>query len=657
VLDHIEAIDEDDDEEEAYQEPIRCKMNAYTFFNVQTRPVVMTENPELDWRNVAIKVGRMWRELSDTEKEPFTKLAADDEARYNQETKEREETRGTDSNSVAQLRKPLTNPYTLFNTEQRKKVMAENPDLSFAEAATLVGKMWQNITPEEKALYELMVIDDQKRYQEQLEELKQQGREKTALKDKEAEEKWLEAEKEKTHYIALEEEKRKLYMGPESYSEWTEEDLKQETQIVAAYENEVKHVHTAGIICHRCSVERRMKEINSALKKFESVNADVPPETNGVDVVSMENIELNQVSESQSVDAEPVLENEISNTESTTPVRISMEIDNIDSNQVAQDINVEISKQKDDSRNLNPNESTPSTLPVENEIVSGTDASGVPTITSDAPMETDGVTAVQEESEVAIPVKRGRGRPRKYPASAVEAKPEKDLIDDEDLPDALSMIDREAPELPANDEQLKIAIESKPKRLSSWLVFQAYHRQQLVPSAGQLDDSESLNKVIADMWAERSKSLKGRWKLLARKVNEIYDELWLPLEQQWDKIKRKFKDSSISSQRISSKRRESNIEQPSRGSEAHPKFTGVFSIRGRWKAELVCLDKEIRTIGRYETDILAALAFDQAVRYAYPIKIAEAVANFPFQETNVALQGQWPDTREFVESCKKYTDE
>jgi len=76
-------------------------------------------------------------------------------------------------------------------------------------------------------------------------------------------------------------------------------------------------------------------------------------------------------------------------------------------------------------------------------------------------------------------------------------------------------------------------------------------------------------------------------------------------------------------------------------------YNGVLLTRGRFTAEIWCCDGEVRTIGRYDSETAAALAFDQAVRFVYPPRLAEAVANFPFQDSLDALGGGLPDVTDF----------
>ena len=63
------------------------RLSAYMYFTKSIRPEVLKEHPELE-KNVTAQgkhMGQMWRQLSEQQKEPYTKLAAEDAAREQKE--------------------------------------------------------------------------------------------------------------------------------------------------------------------------------------------------------------------------------------------------------------------------------------------------------------------------------------------------------------------------------------------------------------------------------------------------------------------------------------------------------------------------------------------------------------------------------------------
>lgn len=62
--------------------------NAYIFFVNSNRSQLKEEFPEIKNTEVTKKLGKMWKETSETDREPFNKMAQDDKVRYQKEMKE-----------------------------------------------------------------------------------------------------------------------------------------------------------------------------------------------------------------------------------------------------------------------------------------------------------------------------------------------------------------------------------------------------------------------------------------------------------------------------------------------------------------------------------------------------------------------------------------
>ena len=60
-------------------------MTAYFHFNSEMRPKVKKEDPDLSFGDVGKKIGAMFRELSEEDKEKYEKLAEKDKKRYKKE--------------------------------------------------------------------------------------------------------------------------------------------------------------------------------------------------------------------------------------------------------------------------------------------------------------------------------------------------------------------------------------------------------------------------------------------------------------------------------------------------------------------------------------------------------------------------------------------
>ena len=64
--------------------PKRAK-TSYLYFCEEMRPGVKSQNPDLKLGGVMKELGKMWRELSEEDKEKYNKLYEEDKIRYEEE--------------------------------------------------------------------------------------------------------------------------------------------------------------------------------------------------------------------------------------------------------------------------------------------------------------------------------------------------------------------------------------------------------------------------------------------------------------------------------------------------------------------------------------------------------------------------------------------
>jgi len=62
-------------------------VNAYMHFAAEKRVDLKKSKPELKPTEITTQLGASWAKMNDTEKQPYTKLAAADKARYDEEMK------------------------------------------------------------------------------------------------------------------------------------------------------------------------------------------------------------------------------------------------------------------------------------------------------------------------------------------------------------------------------------------------------------------------------------------------------------------------------------------------------------------------------------------------------------------------------------------
>lgn len=63
-------------------------ISAYFFYIQERREQLKKENPKLDNKEIIVKMGAEWRELSDEQKKPYIDKAEADKKRYEEEKKE-----------------------------------------------------------------------------------------------------------------------------------------------------------------------------------------------------------------------------------------------------------------------------------------------------------------------------------------------------------------------------------------------------------------------------------------------------------------------------------------------------------------------------------------------------------------------------------------
>lgn len=64
---------------------IKRPTSSYMFFTKMNRQKIIDENPGIKFGNIAKKLSKLWKGMTDEEKEPYNKLAREDKERYNKE--------------------------------------------------------------------------------------------------------------------------------------------------------------------------------------------------------------------------------------------------------------------------------------------------------------------------------------------------------------------------------------------------------------------------------------------------------------------------------------------------------------------------------------------------------------------------------------------
>ena len=163
------------------KDPAAPKKNrsAYIFFCMTTRSSVKTENPDFKTTEITAELGRRWKNMSDDEKQPFTKQSAEDKKRYEAEMKdytpspEWQASQDSDSgDDKKKTKKKKTGPkralsaYMFFCMEKRPEVKDNNTDMTTKEITAELGRMWREEYKDTKKgkKYTKMAEKDRERY-------------------------------------------------------------------------------------------------------------------------------------------------------------------------------------------------------------------------------------------------------------------------------------------------------------------------------------------------------------------------------------------------------------------------------------------------------------------------------------------------------------
>jgi len=164
--------------------------NAFIFFCNEKREEVKKENPEIKSNEITKKLGEMWKDVDEDNKNSYQQMAKDDKDRYAKEIKNYEPKDGFKNPKEKKSKKVKStapkrakNAYIFFCQENRQKVMEEKK-LNNSEIMTALGEMWKKMTDKKKKPYVDMAEKDKSRYVEEMKNYVPTEEEKQAKKSK-----------------------------------------------------------------------------------------------------------------------------------------------------------------------------------------------------------------------------------------------------------------------------------------------------------------------------------------------------------------------------------------------------------------------------------------------------------------------------------------
>lgn len=143
---------------------------SYIFFCVDKRDEIKNSNPDMSATDIIKELGRVWRSLSDVEKEPYIQLSSEDKDRYNDEMADYvvpDNIGFVESKTKTKRSGPkrgLTS-YIYFCKDYRDILKNSNPELSNKEITSSLGKKWGILSDKEKAPFIKLAAIDKIRYE------------------------------------------------------------------------------------------------------------------------------------------------------------------------------------------------------------------------------------------------------------------------------------------------------------------------------------------------------------------------------------------------------------------------------------------------------------------------------------------------------------
>ena len=130
---------------------------AYILFSNEMRESVKSKNPTMKSNEIMTELGRLWKQISDADREKYQKMFELERTRYETEMSsyvppQVKETVTQKSKEKSDLKKPM-NAYVIFSQEVRPLVKEREPSLTFGEVTQRLASKWNSMSDSEKDKY------------------------------------------------------------------------------------------------------------------------------------------------------------------------------------------------------------------------------------------------------------------------------------------------------------------------------------------------------------------------------------------------------------------------------------------------------------------------------------------------------------------------
>jgi len=137
-------------------------MSAYFFFSNASRAKIREEFPQLKITEVSKKIGEMWGKLTEEDKAPYEKQAAEDKERA-------KAAKAVFDAAQPKVAKRNMTSYMFFSNHIRKELQTEFPDLAITELSKKTGERWKALDDEGKAPFVEQAATDKERFEKEKE--------------------------------------------------------------------------------------------------------------------------------------------------------------------------------------------------------------------------------------------------------------------------------------------------------------------------------------------------------------------------------------------------------------------------------------------------------------------------------------------------------
>jgi upstream-binding transcription factor len=167
----------------------KAAKNSFIFFCAEKRDEVKKEESDLKPTEITKKLGEMWREMDDEDKEEYQQKAVGDKERFENEMEDYEPQDGfrcpKKSPKKSTSPKRARSAYIFFCGEKRAEVTDDlvRRGKKKTEVLTVLGKMWRELDDEDKKPFDKMAKKDKKRYENEMKTFKPESEDEDSDED------------------------------------------------------------------------------------------------------------------------------------------------------------------------------------------------------------------------------------------------------------------------------------------------------------------------------------------------------------------------------------------------------------------------------------------------------------------------------------------